>query len=201
MDHMDYRADMIYRFLELAVPYQPLVGDARPQQPYQQQIKRPQFSSPEKPVDGQNHGDEVRRQPGQRQLKRPRSPSPEGPVKRRKIGDEGKGYHPKRQPYGGKRGPPKGELREGRRQHPERQSPKPAAAIEKAILERTAEERYRGFMFSFLGKTPEQLSQSRSAKDLFSAIRPSANEEKEGPVSERMKENGFWLLKSKSVFD
>ena len=35
MDHMDYRADIIYRFLELAVLYQPLAGDARPQQPYQ----------------------------------------------------------------------------------------------------------------------------------------------------------------------
>ena len=78
MDHMDYRADIIYRFLELAVPYQPLAGDARPQRPYQQQIKRPQFSSPEKPVDGQNSGDEVRRQPGQRQLKRPRFPPQKG---------------------------------------------------------------------------------------------------------------------------
>ena len=110
MDHMDYRADIIYRFLELAVPYQPLAGDARPQQPYQQQIKRPQLSYPEKPVDGKKSGDEVRRQPGQRQLKRPRSPSPEGPFKRRNIGDEGKGYHPKRQPYGGKGGPPRERL-------------------------------------------------------------------------------------------
>ena len=196
MDHMEYKADIIYRFLELAVPYQPLAGGARPQQPYQQQqIKRPQFSSPEKPVDGQNPGDEVRIQPGQRQLKRPRSPSPEGPVKRRNTWHEGKGYHLKRQPYGGKGGPPKGGLREGRGQHPERQSP------EKAKLERMAEDRYRGFMFSFLGKTPEQLSQSRIARDSFSAIPPSSDEEEEGPVSGRMKEYGFSLLKKRLAVD
>ena len=201
MDQMECKADIIYRFLDVAVPYQPLAGDARPQQPQQQQIKRPQFSSPENPVDGQNHGDEVGRRPGQRQLKRPRSHSPEEPVKRRNIGDEGKGYHLKRQPYGGKGGPPKGGLGEGRGQPSKRQSSGPAAALKEAILDRTAEDRYRGFMFSFLGKTPEQLIRSRITKDLFSAIQPSPDEEKEGPVSKRMKGNGFLFLKSKLTYD
>ena len=164
MDHMDSSANQIYRFLELAVPYHPPVGDARPQQPYQEQVKRPQISSPKKPCDGQNPGGKLRRHPGQRQLKRPRSPSPEGSVKRRNVGDEEKGYHPKRQRYGGKGGPPKGELREGKGQHPKRQSLRPAAATEKAIFDRAAEDRYRGFMFSFLRKTPEQLSQSLTAR-------------------------------------